>query len=208
VSSRTQDQSEETDRAVRFGFVVLVGGCCAVVVAALVLIWSGVTTASARFSGSTTNDRSLFEAAVVDVVVGTTGGDVTELRIDSEGLYPGRVVDRCLPVQFNGSIDGVTVRLIGRNRGGTGLDEFVDTVVEVGEGSDNECGDFVVGRTEFEGTLGDLWQQHGDFETGLEILESANDGDNATVRIQMEVESDNQAQGLTSAFSILIEARP
>ncbi|MBT8239919.1 MAG: hypothetical protein KJN63_01680 [Acidimicrobiia bacterium] len=208
MSSRTQAPSEKTDRAVRLGFVALVGGCCAVVVAGLVLIWSSVTTASARFSGSTSNDSSLFEAASVDVVVGTTGGDVTELRIDADGLYPGRVVDRCLPVQFNGSIDGVAVRLIGRSRGGTGLEEFVDAVVEVGEGSDNECGDFVIERTEFEGTLVDLWQQHGDFETGLEILESANDGDGATVRIQLEVMSDNQAQGLTSSFSILIEARP
>lgn len=200
--------TDESNRVVRFGFVALVGGCCAVLVAIVVLIWSSITTASARFSGSTSNESSLFEAAAVDVIVGSPDADVTELRIDGEGLYPGRVVERCLPVKFSGSIDDVAIRLIGQKQGGSGLEDFVRTEVQIGAGTDNECTDFVAQRTAFQGTLGELWTQHGDFANGVDILEAATDGDTATVRIQVEVESDDEAQGLNTKFSLLIEARP
>lgn len=208
MPTNTLAPTDESNRAMRFGFVALVGGCCAVSVAIVILIWSSVTTASARFSGSTSNESSLFEAAVVDVIVGSPDADVTELRIDAEGLYPGLVVERCLPVRFSGSIDDVAIRLIGQKQGGSGLEDFVRTEVQIGTGTDNECTDFVPEQTAFQGTLGELWSQHGDFANGLDILEAATDGDTATVRIQVEVESDDRAQGLTSEFSVLIEARP
>ncbi len=208
VHTQTPASSEDPNRAPRFGFVALVAGCCAVVLAIMVLVWSSVTTASARFSGSTSNDSSLFAAASVDVVVGTPGVGATELRIDADGLYPGRVIERCLPVTFTGSIDGVAVRLMGRAQGGTGLDNYIQTEVQIGTGADNECGDFVSGQTTFQGTLSDLWNRHGDFPTGLDIMASANDGDIATVRIQVEVESNDDALGLTRAFWVLLEARP
>ncbi|MFW2381827.1 MAG: hypothetical protein ACN4GZ_08730 [Acidimicrobiales bacterium] len=200
--------TDAPDRITRFGFVALVAGCCAVMVAALVLVWSSLTTASARFSGSTSNENSLFTAAAVDVVVGTPGVDATELRIDGDGLYPGRVVQRCLPVKFIGSIDGVAVRLMGRSQGGTGLEQFVQTTVETGSGTDNECADFSPEQTVFQGSLDSLWRSHGNFASGLDIMASADDGEQTTVRVQVEVESNNDAQGLTSAFSLLIEARP
>ena len=137
-----------------------------------------------------------------------TPGEATELAVDSGGLYPGRVVERCLPVTFRGSLDDVEVRLIGQNNGGTGLENFIESRIEFGSGSAIDCGDFASERTAFQGSLADLWLRHGEYGTGLDIMESANDGDSTVMRIAVEVVSDNNAQGLTSEFSMVIEARP
>ena len=198
---------EPPNRLPRFGFLALVVGCVAILVAAVVLVWTSVTTASARFAGSTANESSLFTAASDDVIVGNLD-DPTALTIDGDGLYPGRVIERCIPVTFRGSLEDVKVRLIGQSNGGTGLDNFIETTLEVGSGADLNCSDFAAERTAFQGSLADLWLRHGEFTTGLDIMESAADGDTSVMRIAVEVVSDDAAQGLTSEFSMLIEARP
>ncbi len=196
------------DRTMRLGAGALAVLSAVLLVAVAFLVWSSMTTASARFAASTTNESSLFEAASVDVVVGGPGGDSSVLRIDGDGLYPGLVVERCLPVAYRGTLTGASVRLIGRQDGGTGLGRYITTEIDRGSGSLSNCEDFTADRAIYRGTLEHLWQDHGRFATGLELLSSAEDGDSVVMRVRLEVVSDNDAQGLTTAFSLVIEGRP
>lgn len=199
---------ELPDRTSRSGVGALAVLSSVLLVAVALLVWSSITTASARFAASTTNESSLFEAASIDVVVGGPEGGSSALRIDGDGLYPGLVIERCLPVGYRGTLDGASVRLIGRDDGGTGLARYVTTEIDRGSGSLSSCEDFTADRTIFRGSLEQLWQDHGRFATGLELMSSAVDGDSVVMRVRLEVVSDNDAQGLTTAFSLVVEGRP
>lgn len=200
--------SEQPDRTTRFGLAALVAMCSTVLVAVAFLIWSSMTTASARFAASTSNENSLLTAASVDIVVGGAGGSSAALRIEGDGLYPGRIVERCLPVTFRGTIDGVSVRLMGRLEGGTGLGQFIATEIDRGTGSDENCQDFVADIPVYRGPLDQLWLDHPTFAEGLRLLPAAVDGETTTMRVRLEVESDNDAQGRTTDFSLIVEGRP
>lgn len=202
------DSSEPPDRTPRFGLAALVAMCSTVLVAVAFLIWSSMTTASARFAASTSNENSLLTAASVDIVVGGQEGSATALHIEADGLYPGRVIERCLPVTFRGSIDGVSVRVMGRRDGGTGLGSFIRAEIDRGAGRDATCQDFVGEVPVFRGTLDQLWTDHPTFADGLRLLPAAVDGETTTMRVRVEVASDNGAQGLTTEFSLIIEGRP
>lgn len=191
----------------QLGTVALALGCIVVLIAAA-FVWSGITTASGRISASTSNDSSLLTAASVDLVV--DGGDVgtaSRLAIDAAGLYPGLRVERCFAVTFWGNADAVPVRLSGQPGGGTGLEEFVDTRVELGTGSDVDCGDFRSTERLFDDTLLTLWNLHGSYADGLGLMSNASDGESRWVRVSVEVIDDNRAQDLTTAFWLTIEAR-
>lgn len=178
-------------------------------IAAGALAYQGIATASAGFSGSTANENSLFEAATIDLVLlDDAPGTEQRFVIDAAGLRPGLIVERCLPLTYRGSLDEVTVRLHGNIRGGTGLEEHLLTVIETGSGTSVDCVDHTPSGTVFEGRLSTLWSNHGSFEDGMNVLSPASDGDGTTLRIAIEVDSDNRAQGLDTAFVMVVEARP
>jgi hypothetical protein len=210
-----RDTTENNDRNTtqtsrpRLGFVASAIGSLLVLGAAVVFVWSGVTTASARIAATTSNDSSLINAAVIDLVV-DGGQDVasTGLLIDAAGLYPGRVVERCFEVAYRGTPIGVPVRMFGLSGGGTGLEAYLETTVEAGAGSSNECDDFERQTTLFSDTLLELWNRHGSFESGLPLMEAASDGSTTWIRVSIEVADDNRAQDLTTTFWLTLEARP
>ncbi len=179
-----------------------------VLLAMAILAWSTMTTASAGFVGSTSTENSLFRAATVDLEVGAGAGSSTSLRLDADGLYPGLVVERCLLVSYRGTLSAGDVRLHGVREDGSGLEPYLRTQVELGSGRSADCADFRAATTVFTGTLDELWQRHGTFADGLVLMPAAADGDSLVVRFRAEVESDDRAQGLTTRFSFVFEARP
>ncbi len=191
----------------RLGLVAL--GSLLVLGAAAVFVWAGLTTASARIAATTTNESSLLTAASVDLVV--DGGDdvaATGLLIDAAGLYPGLVVERCLEVTYWGSADAVPVHLFGQLGGGSGLEGFIDTTVDIGVGTQSSCSDFVPSSQLFDGTLADLWARHDTFDSGLAVMDAAESGVATWMRVTIEVIDDNAAQDLTTTFWLTLEARP
>lgn len=223
VSTTPPNSSTSTRRGASASVRELAGAVAATAVLAIVLlvVVGGMRTASSRFAGTTTNENSLLSAATIDVsLVGSSddgvadgdGGDTSaggaRLAIDVANLLPGDSVERCLRVGYSGAIDDVQVRAMGRSEGGTGLDRYLDTEVELGDGDDPECGDFVGATTAFAGTLSALSTEHGDFGAGVPLLVGAADGDAVTVRVRIELRNDNRAQGLDSQFWIVVEARP
>lgn len=203
------EEHETAETATSLGFIALAIGSLLVIIAAGVFVWSGVTTASARIATTTSNESSLLTAAAIDLVV-DAGSEVasTGLLIDAGGLYPGLRLERCFEVTYFGNAADVPIRLFGRAGAGTGLEAFIDATIDVGSGSDNECSDFKGRATLFDDTLLELWNRHGSFAAGLPLISSASDGESTFVRVTVEVLDDNQAQDLTTAFWLTIEARP
>jgi hypothetical protein len=96
----------------------------------------------------------------------------------------------------------------GRIDGGSGLEQYLDATVELGTGSDPDCIDFVAAEPSFTGTLSELAADHDEFATGLEVLSDAVDGTTVTVRVRVELRSDDRAQGRTTEFWFDLEVRP
>ena len=197
--------------------VALVAIALAVLSIGAVVAVSSIDTAIARFSASTTNEGSWFEAGAIEISTvsnerGVPGSPEAEaeraaLAIDASGLAPGRVVQRCILTTYRGSIDDARILAYGRNDGGSGLERFLETVVEVGSGADPECGDFRPDREIFTGTLAELHRAHESWATGLAIASAVSSGDAVTMRIAIEVRSDDRAQGLDTQFWLVLEAR-
>ena len=181
--------------------------------AALVAVVGGVRTASGRFAGTTRNEGSLLSAATIDLrVTAAIDGDdiasVEALALDAANLVPGDVVQRCMVVGYSGVVDDVDVRMTGRIDGGSGLDAHLDAEVDLGTGSDPACSDFARNRSSWAGTLDELAAQHGGFETGLELMTGADDGDSVTIRVRLALQDDDRAQGLDTGFWFELEVRP
>ncbi|MCP5028655.1 MAG: hypothetical protein GY929_20465, partial [Actinomycetia bacterium] len=153
---------EDPSRSIGWGTVALGLLLLSVLFAAGAFVWSGVNTATARIAGSTTSDASLFAAGTIDLVLQPDAEtSAVGLLINAEGLYPGLVVERCLPLTYHGTIDAVPVRAHGSSTGGTGLEQYLMAEVEVGTGSSVECDDFEASTLAFSGLLEQLWERHG-----------------------------------------------
>ena len=187
--------------------VALSVGLVIVLVALVVVAWAGLQTASARLAGRTDNESSEITAAVIDVQLGVTDDFGQELvRFNGAGLHPDLVVETCVQVRYQGSLDAADTRLSGGVVGGTGLESYLVATLEEGTGVRADCGDFEPGRSLFSGDLADLATAHGDWERGLGLTTPA--GEATTVRLAVTVESDNRAQGLDTDFVLDVEARP
>ncbi len=197
----------------------LVGAVVAALALAVALAAAvgGVRTASGRFAGTTSNEGSLLQSAAIDLRVGEPGGgagnvgggaSVSSLALDAANLLPGDVVQRCLIVGYAGALDAVDVRMSGRIDGGSGLERYLDATVELGAGTDPDCTDFAVTAERFDGTLSELAAVHDGFGTGLEVLSDAVDGASVTVRVRVELQADDRAQGRDTEFWFDLEVRP
>ena len=188
--------------------VALAVGAVVVLTAAGLLAWSGVTTAKGRITG-TTGTQSLFTAAVVDLRLGI--GDArtaSDLVVDGGGLYPGKLLQRCVVVNYAGSAATPRVRLFAGQTTGNGLDRFLDTEVTIGSGSDPDCRDFTGSVPAFRGTLTEFAARHPSFDDGIEVLRPTGEQASVTVRFALDVLSDNRAQGLVTEIPVTVEVRP
>ena len=195
-------------RTTSLGFVALAVGSVAVLAAAGLLAWSSVTTAQGRFAG-TTGTQSLLTAAVVDLSLGLgEAGTASDLIVDGGGMYPGKLLQRCVVVNYFGSAPSPQVRMFAGQPSGRGLDQFLETRVTLGRGSDPDCADFSGQASVFTGTLADLSVRHPSFDQGIEVLRPAGDAASVTVRFALDVISDNRAQGLDTEIVVTLEVRP
>lgn len=195
------------------GSLALCVGIAAAIVAASV-----VTPAASRFADTTSNDGSFMAASAIDLSIMSAGGSADgsvsqgSLAFDAANLVPGQQVVRCLPLQYRGTVDDVRIRLYGRHATDdpVGLERFLDTSIVVGAGDSSACDDFVPDDDfdRFDGTLARFWTRHNDFESGFRLRESFDDGDSVMVRVEIALDDDDRAQGLSTAFWLTFEVRP
>ena len=184
-----------------------------VVVAGFTLLWRAATTSTARLSASTSGSGS-FVAGTVELDQPET---VVALLFDADGLYPGRIVSSCVTLAYEGSLPA-DVRLHAARSGGTGLEDHVELRLAArrdtaGSGAcpvdgepDRPVGP--VGDPVYSGLLGDLWRGHPDYASGLVLAEGSRRGDRLILDAEVEMVGGDEAQGLTTEFAIVVEARP
>ncbi len=184
---------------------------------ALLLLWSAVSTSTARLSASTSGSGS-FVAGTVDLAQPESA---VALLFDADGLYPGLVVPSCVTIAYDGSIPA-SVRLHASRSGGTGLEDFVEFRLRVSDRDSCPDDDSAAepdpavepesaadpAPLVFDGLLGDLWRTHPDYDRGLWLLDEAEAGRRLVLEAEIELVADDEAQGRTTEFSLIIEARP
>lgn len=231
-------------------YVLTIAGTLLFLGAALLLLWSAVSTSTAQLTASTSGSGS-FEAGTVDLAQPES---TVALLFDADGLYPGLVLPSCVTIAYDGSVPA-SVRLHASSTGGTGLEDFVELRLRVrrtgscpDEAATDAAADPATGSVAnaepaaepgivvepgpapeptpdaggpealafadddpplvFDGLLGDLWRRHPDFADGLELIDRAEAGDRLVLEAEVELRADDDAQGRTSEFAIIIEARP
>ena len=176
-----------------------------VVVSIAVFVWSAVATSTARVT-ATTSGSSFFAAGTIDLVRPDTA---VELLFDADGLYPGRTTSGCVEIEYRGSIPA-SVRLHADRVGGTGLDSFIDLRISdiTVSGCAAGTGEHQSDRRVFDGRLDRLWRVHPTYRDALVLREEMMPGDRIALFATAGVVDDNAAQGLTTEFTITVEARP
>lgn len=173
-----------------------------VIGAAIVVVASAISTSSARVTASTTGS-SFFAAGTIDL---RQPDSAVELLFDTDGLYPGTEATGCVLIEYNGSLPS-NVRLHASMQGGTGLEEFVELELRLDEGGSCE-GQAARGALLFAGVLDRLWTNHPAYDRGLELVAAMAPTERIALHAVARVVDDNAAQGLTTDFTITIEARP
>lgn len=113
---------------------------------------------------------------------------------------PGESQERCIELRYEGSQPEVQVSLFTEVEG-TGLEEFLQVTVEVGEGGRfGDCSGFSPTERVFSGSLAELAARSGQPSTTLR------DGEEVTYRFTVTLRDDDRAQGTTASADFLWEA--
>ena len=171
--------------------------------AAIVVVVSAISTSSARVTASTTGS-SFFAAGTIDL---SQPDSAVDLLFDTDGLYPGTDVSGCVVIEYNGSLPS-TVRLHASKQGGTGLEEFIELELRLRDSTSCDETPAATGPTVFSGPLSRLWATHPTYDRGVELVPAMAPADRIALEAVASVVDDNAAQGLTTDFTITIEARP
>ncbi len=113
----------------------------------------------------------------------------------------------CINVTYSGSLTPAEVSLYGVVSG-TGLDDYLDLVVEVGHGGAGpECERFTPMATVFSGTLAGFGVRHSDFADGLRAWTPATSPEVRSYRFTVTLQDDNRAQGKSATATFSWEAQ-
>lgn len=199
---------------------LVLAGSSLVLAAGAIVVWSTVTTSTARLS-ATTDGSGFFAAGTVDL---SRPESTVALLFDADGLYPGHTVSSCVLIEYDGSLDA-DVRLHASRSGGTSLEDFIDLRLwvresgscpeddtapedDAGLGDDTGPGGEPAGDVVYEGRLADLWRAHPDYAGGLVLAGDATAGDRLVLEAEAELVGGDDAQGRTTEFTVIVEARP
>ena len=188
-------------RHIRSHAVIAVGAAL-LLAAAGVLAWSAVTTTTARVSAST-DAVGFINAGTIDL---STENSKQGFLFDTAGLYPGVTTEGCVDIDYSGTISG-DLRLYATPAQSSGLDRFLDVVVEVSD-RPGGCESFGPGTRLYQGRLDRFWRDHDRFGTGLTVAEGIEGGARVALRVRAEVVDDDAAQGLAVEFTMVAEVRP
>ncbi len=174
-------------------------GAAAVLIAAALVVWSAAVTSTARVRAST-GTLGLLTAGDISL---TKVRPEARLVLEADGLFPGVTTANCMEVDYGGTLPS-SVRLHGAIVGGTGLDGFTELTLAVGPG----CDTGQPAPPLFDGTLADLAATHPDYGRGLVLDPQARPGQRLALWAEATIVDDDRAQGLTTEFQIVMEARP
>lgn len=166
---------------------------------AAVLFWNAASISSARLADTTTTE-TFFSAGRVQL---DQPNERIDFLFDDLGLFPGRALTGCVEIVYRGDVPA-TIRLHGSPGVNADLDDYLEIELRVVETCSGEPNPAPV----FAGALPSLWAQHGTFADGLPLAADASTNQQLAVHATVDVLDDNAAQGLTSTFTLIAEARP
>lgn len=174
----------------------------AIATALLMLTVLTVTRSEAAFSATTSNTANSFATASLVL----TDDDSGSAAFSATDMTPGNAVVECLTVTYSGTLVPVPIRLYGTTTGSA--DTYLDTTIEVGTGgSFGSCGGFSPTSTIYTGTLANFSATHTDYGSGVAVFTAAANPTVRTVRMTVEVQDTNAAQGLTSTADFIFETQ-
>lgn len=194
VAGRAVDGS-----AMRSHDVALAASLVALLVAGAIVL----TTGTARVRATTENEANAWASAELEVDAVAP----SKLLLGATNLFPGQAIAGCATIRYTGSADGIDLRLHGDGSPG-GLAPFVVIELEAGTGTTRDCSDFEPLRRIYRGALSTLLREHGSYRSGLAVLTDAASGSAIMLRGTVTISDDNEAQGLTTDFQLVFEARP
>ena len=155
-----------------------------------------------RSSEALTIDGTVAGSALSSGTIALVDDDSGEALFDFSDLAPGRPLERCLEVVYEGSITPVDLSLTAESLGE--LARFMNLSVEEGSGAGFEtCEGFSATSTLYEGTLQE-------FSSGsrLELGRLLNSGDSRSYRIVFDLQDVQEALGLAATADFIWEVTP
>ena len=178
------------------------GAVVTAVLAGIALLAAIATVSNAAGVDTTENRGNTFRSG--DVVL--ADDDQGNALFAVPALAPGATVTRCIRVSYTGSLPA-DVHLYSAT-GGSGLDRYLDTTVEVGTGGNaTSCNGFVPTSVLFTGTMQALGAAHTNFSNGLAGFDGATDPSARTYRVSATLRDDQAAQNLTATLDLVWEAQ-
>lgn len=167
-----------------------------------------VGSSRAAFTATTDNTSNSASAGTVALVDDDSGSVLFNLS----ALAPLDSGTECIVVTYNGDLTpGSAVQLYRSGSiTGTGLDLYLDVVIEVGTGgSFGSCAGFTPSATLFTGsTLQSFASTHPAYASALSTgWTPTAAGQTRTFRFTISLQDNNSAQGLNAAFGYTWEAR-
>ncbi len=180
------------------------------VVVVAILLASGIvfSTSLAAFSGTTSNASNSVSTGSVVLADNDSG---TAMFNALTGLAPGTNYDRCIRVDYSGSLNPLAVRLyMGSAPTGT-LGQYLNLTVDIGPSNGDafpNCTSFTSSSTIYTGTISGFRTSHQAWASGLSTgWDPAASGEARVFRFRIAVQDDNNAQGLTSGFGFTWETQ-
>jgi hypothetical protein len=138
-------------------------------------------------------------AATPDLTTDSGGAPL----MTGSNLRPGHSIENCLALTYSNLPSGSNGIGMYGAPSGSGLADYLDMTVEVGTGGVfNDCSAFT-GAEVFRGTLAEFGQDHGTGASQLLLATVEGDTGQISIRVQLRLRGNNQAQGKTAsaAFS-------
>jgi hypothetical protein len=166
-----------------------------------------VVSSRSAFSDTTDNPGNTWTAGTV-IITDDDGGATA--MFNATAMAPGDTSTECIVVTYEGTLVPADVVLYGVS-GGTGLDAYLDVVIEEGSGGVfGDCtalGGFTLNSTPFTNTLANFSATHTNFGNGITGWSPAANPESKTYRITVTLQDNNAAQGLNGTATFTWEAQ-
>jgi hypothetical protein len=167
-----------------------------------------VSTSRAAFSSTTGNTGNTASAGSVTL----TDDDAGSVLFNVSGMAPTDAATECITVTYNGDLTPSAPVQLYRSGAvtGTGLDQYLDLIVEVGTGgSYGSCVGFTPSATLFTGnTVQNFAATHTSYATALSTAWTPTGaGQSRTFRFTITLQDNNSAQSLNVGFGFTWEAQ-
>jgi hypothetical protein len=185
----------------------------AVGAAFLLAAFATVSTSRAAFTTTTANTGNTASAAGIALTDGDTGVAMFSLS----GLYPGQSYSKCIDVTYTGNALSTPIKLYRSSAvTGTGLEQYLDLVVDWGTGTAGTTGGATSNCTGFNysgniytgNTLQTFMTTYQAWGSGLStIWQPTSSPQTRYFRVTLTMQDNNAAQGKDVTFGFTWEAQ-